>query len=215
MNFLKGKDKDYMTKEEKEAYRKLHKKFELVPKKDWKKRISRKSAPDSGNFISHTIGIIKQPLYVKTFAISAILFGILYTFLYGLWKIPVIDFGINRFSAVGVLDYAYLLLITAITGLMFALFKFERNQSIKSGSKLSGGGGFLAGIVSTICPACQGVSIAALGGTVAIIPLAFLVPYIGLIQLITVLILGFALYLKANSIYTQTCITCEVPKKSI
>lgn len=160
------------------------------------------------NIISYTTGLIIQPRYAKTFAISAILFGILYTFLYGLWKIPVVDFGINRFSAVGILDYTYLLLIIVFTGLMCVLFRYERNQAIKSGSKLSGGGSLLAGVVSTICPVCQGVSIAALGGTVAAIPLTFLVPYIGLIQLMTVLILGFALYLKVNSVYTQTCIAC-------
>ena len=200
-----------MTEEEKEAYEKLQKKFKLVPKKEQKGKISGKPA-DSENIVSHAIGIVKQPIYAKTFAISAILSGILYTFLYGLWKIPVIDFGFNRFSAIGVLDYAYLLLITAITGLMFALFKFERNQSIKSGSKFIGGG-FTAGIVSAICPVCQGITITALGGTIAALPLAFLVPYIGLIQLMTVLILGFALYLKANSVYTQTCITCKVPKR--
>ncbi|MBI2578859.1 MAG: hypothetical protein HYW26_04055 [Candidatus Aenigmarchaeota archaeon] len=199
-----------MTDEEKEAYEKLQEKFELVPKKEQKKRISKKSTHDSENVVLHTIGIVKQPLYAKTFATSAILFGILYTFLYGLWRIPVIDFGFNRFSAVGILDYAYLLIITAITGLMFALFKYERVQHVKSGSKAGLGGSGLAGIVSAICPVCQGITITALGGTIATLPLAFLVPYIGLIQLMTVLILGFALYLKANSVYTQTCITCKV-----
>ena len=206
----KAHDTNAMTEEEKEAYEKLQDKFELVPKSSQKKRISKKPAADSENIISHTIGILKQPLYAKTFAVSAILFGILYAFLYGLWKIPFIDFGFSRSSAVEILDYAYLLIITAMTGLMFALFKYERVQHVKSGSKAGLGGSGLAGIVSAICPVCQGITITALGGTIAALPLAFLVPYIGLIQLMTVLILGFALYLKANSAYTQTCITCKV-----
>ncbi len=197
-----------MTDEEKEAYAKLQEKFELVPKEE--QSAMSKERPNSENIISHTVGIIKQRLYLKTFAVITLLFGILYSFLYGLWKIPVIDFGISRFSAVGFTDYAYLLIISVTTGIIFALFKYERIQSINSRSKAGIGGSGLAGVVSAICPVCQGISIAALGGTIATLPLAFLVPYIGLIQIITIFILGFALYLKANSIFTQTCITCKV-----
>lgn len=205
----KKADASDTTEEEKEAYKKLQGKFEPVPEEEREEKVSGKPA-DSGNIISHTVGIIKQPYYAKTFAISALLFGILYTFLYGLWKIPVIDFGFDRFSAVGILDYTYLIIIAVVTGVMFALFKFERVQHVKSGSKAGLGGSGLAGFVSAICPVCQGITITAFGGTIAALPLAFLVPYIGLIQVMTILILGFALYLKANSIYTQTCITCKV-----
>lgn len=202
-----------MTEEEREAYEKLHDKFELVPKKELKKHIPQKNIFGSKNIFTNTLDIVKQPLYTKTFALSATLFGILYSFLYGLWKIPIVDFGINRFSSVGTLDYTYIILISFITGLMFSLIKYERIQSTKSGFKAGAGGGLFAGIVSAICPVCQGISIAALGGTIATLPLAFLVPYIGLIQFITVFILGFALYLKANSIFTQTCVTCKVDTK--
>lgn len=218
---LKKSDAGETTKEEKEAYEKLQEKFELVPKKQHKSEIkssekltkehSTKAAPEG--MLTHTINILKHPRYLKTFVVSALAFGILYSFLYGLWILPVIEFGINRFSAVGITDYAYLLLISIMAGMMFALFKYEKIQSIKSGSKAGMGGTGLAGIISAICPACQGISIVALGSTVAALPLAFLVPYIGLIQLMTVLILGFALYLKANSVFTQTCITCKIGTK--
>ena len=202
-----------MTEEEKKAYEKLKGKFKLVPKKERIKQRSKKSGSDSKNIITHTVGILKQPLYTKTFVVTTILFGILYTFLYGLWKVPIIDFGFNRFSNIGILDYAFLVIISLIAGSVFSLMKYERSQSIKSGSKAAGGGSLLAGIISAICPVCQGISIAALGSTVAIAPLAFLVPYIGLIQIITIFILGFAFYLKADSIFTQTCITCKVDTK--
>ena len=198
-----------MTEEE-EAHEKLHGKSGLVPKRERTEKHAGKAHHKSGNVIMHTLGIVKQPRYTKTFAAAFILSAILYSFLYGLWKIPAIEFGINRLSAVGILDYLYLILISALAGLLFTLFKYGRMQSVKSGSTLAGGGGLFAGIVSTVCPACQGISIAALGGTVAALPLASLVPYIGLIQFITVFILGFALYLKANSIFTQTCISCNL-----
>ncbi|MBI4095985.1 MAG: hypothetical protein HY438_03935 [DPANN group archaeon] len=198
---MKKPDESGMMTGKKEACRKLQ-----------KKKTSGKSAA-SENAISHAIGIVKQPLYLKTFVISALAFGILYSFLYGLWRIPAIDFGINRMSAIGITDYAYLFMVTAAAGLMFALFRYERVQNTRSGSKAGLGGAALAGIVSTVCPACQGIAIIALGSTAASLPLAFLVPYIGLIQMMTVLILGFALYLKANSVYTRTCITCKIDAK--
>ncbi len=200
--------------EEEEAHEKLHGKSELVPKRELTEKHARKAHHKSDNVIMHTLGIVKQPRYTKTFAVAFILSAILYSFLYGLWKIPAIEFGINRLSAVGILDYLYLILISALAGLLFTLFKYGRMQSVKSGSALAGGGGLFAGIVSTVCPACQGISIAALGGTVAALPLAFLVPYMGLIQFITIFILGFALYLKANSIFTQTCISCKFDTKT-
>lgn len=203
-------DIDDMTSEEKEAYVKLQKKFKLIPKKEQIEKHVRKAHHKPDNVITHTLGIVKQPLYTKTFLTIFISFGILYSFLYGLWKIPVIEFGFNRFSAIGILDYAYILLISTFTGLIFSLMKYEKNKRVNLDSKLAGGGGALAGIVSAMCPVCQGITITALGSTVTTLPLAFLIPYIGLLQLMTVLILGFALYLKANSVFTQTCITCKI-----
>ena len=210
---MKKKNLDDMTKEEKKAYEKLQEKFELVPRKQKTEKSSKKDASVPKNAFVHTIEIVKQPIYIKTFGLTALISLVLYSFLYGLWKIPIIEFGINRFSTVGILDYLYLVLISVLTGLLFTLFKYERLQSIKSGSKLAGSGGLFAGIVSAVCPVCQGVSIAALGSTVALLPLAFLVPYIGLLQIVTIFILGFSLYLKADSIFTQTCIACKVDTK--
>lgn len=201
-----------MTDEEKKAYDKLQGKFELVLKREKIKKLSKKASSEKDIF-THTTEIVKQPIYTKTFGLTALIFLVFYSFLYGLWKIPVIEFGINRFSAVGILDYLYLILISVLTGLLFTLFKYERLQSIKSGLKLAGGGSLFAGIVSAICPVCQGIAITALGATVLSLPLTFLVPYIGLLQIITIFILGFSLYLKADSIFTKTCIACKVDTK--
>lgn len=182
-----------MTDEEKEAYEKLQ---------------EQNKSSKSGNVFAYIINIIKQPLYTKTLVLSFIAAGILYSFLYGLWIIPVIGFGINRMSEVGIIDYAYLFLISLLTGALFSLYRFEKTQNMKS-SKLAGGGGFASAIFAGICPVCQGIQILALGSTVVSIPLAFIVPYLGLIQIITIFLLGFAFYLKADSVFTQTCTTCK------
>ncbi len=203
---MKKPDENNMTQEEKEAYKKLHDKFHIVPKKTV-------NAKKSDNFISYTINILSQPIYAKTLATMTIVFAIVYSFLYGLWRIPVIDFGINRMSEVGLIDYMYLFLISILTATILSLSKFEKTQNIKS-SKVEGSGSVLAAIFAGICPVCQGIQILALGSTIVSIPLAFLVPYLGLIQLITLLILGFAVYLKSNVIFTKTCISCSVPETS-
>ncbi|MBI4174701.1 MAG: hypothetical protein HY517_03575 [Candidatus Aenigmarchaeota archaeon] len=169
---------------------------------------SRSKEAKAGMF-SFVLGVIGQKTYAKRFVIAAALFGLLYTFLYGLWRVPGIDFGINRVSEAGIVDYTYLLLITVFTGLLFALMKYERKESLES-SKLAGTGGFAASIFAGVCPACQGITILAAGSTVLSLPLAFLVPYLGLLQIITILILGMAVFLKVNSVYTNTCISCNV-----
>lgn len=153
----------------------------------------------------YILSLLKQKPYARRFVIAAISFGLLYTFLYGIWKVPGIDFGIERMTELGIADYAYLAIISVLTGVLFALMKFERAEK---SAKLTGAGGFLTSLFAGVCPACQGVNILAVGSTIFSIPLVFLVPYIGLLQILTVLILGFAVLLKANSIYTKVCITC-------
>ncbi len=199
-----------LTKKEKEAYEKLKGKFDITPKNMHTKNTKNLSG---NNPISYVIGILRQPMYTKRLAITTIIFFVVYSFLYGIWRIPVVDFGINRMTEVGIVDYTYLLIISILTGTIVSLFKFEKMQNIKS-SKLAGGGGFAAAIFAGVCPVCQGIQVLALGSTIASIPLVFLVPYIGLIQIITIFILGLSLYLKSNTIFNQTCIACKVKQNS-
>ncbi|MBI4170964.1 MAG: hypothetical protein HY514_04665 [Candidatus Aenigmarchaeota archaeon] len=192
-----------MTEEEKRAFEKLSGKFKLVPKKNHKSTHK--------TIFSYTIGILKQRKYAKLSAISILAFGILYSFLYGFWQIPAVQFGFVRMAEITVIDIVYVALISVMAGLLVSLLKYKVDDA--SGSKLGGLGGVFAGFVSTVCPACQGITIAALGSTVAAIPLGFLVPYLWILQIITIFILGLSLYLTSNSIYTKTCISCEVPAK--
>ncbi len=197
-----------MTEEEKEAYKKLERKFVLVQKKD---KAAQKKPPIKGGAFSHATGILKQRKYAKITLMSILGFAVLYSFLYGFWQIPVVQFGFVRMAEITFIDIAYVALISVMAGLLVSLLKYKADDA--SGSKLGGIGGVFAGFVSTVCPACQGITFAALGSTVAAIPLAFLVPYLWILQIATIFILGLSLCLTSNSIYTKTCISCSVPEK--
>ncbi|MDI6721386.1 MAG: hypothetical protein QMD85_03280, partial [Candidatus Aenigmarchaeota archaeon] len=189
-----------MTDEEKEAYGKLHEKFEIVPKKTHAKK-------NKQTLFSHTIGILKQRKYARLSAIVIIAFFILYSFLYGLWQVPFLQLGVVRVSEITIIDILFVILISSMAGLLVSLLRFRMDD--KAGPGLGGAGGMFAGFVSAICPACQGITFAALGSTFAI-PLAFLIPYLWILQIATIFVLGLSLYLVSNSIYTKTCISCNM-----
>jgi len=206
----KRHDINDMTKEEREAYEKLHNKFDLVPKKDAKSHAAKKS-PDKQNTFSHTFGILKQRKYAKLSLVSIAAFGMLYSFLYGIWQIPILQVGIMRMSAITLVDVAYISIISVLAGLMVALLKYKTDS--KSASGMAGAGGIFAGAVSTVCPVCQAVTFMALGSSAAIIPLGFLIPYLWVLQIAAIFILGLSLYMVSNSIYTKTCISCSIGSK--
>ncbi len=138
---------------------------------------------------------------------------VLYSFLYGLWKIPFIEFGIYRDSAVGISDYLFIFGISVFVSLFFTLWRHEKKQKTAN-SELAVGvtGGGVAGLVAGICPACQSVGLVALGTTFFSIPTAFLVPYLGLIKIISIGLLILVVYIKANSVYAKNCKFCIVQK---
>lgn len=157
---------------------------------------------------SHTWKILKEPKHFKWWILSALGFAVFYTFLYGLWKIPVIQFGLVRMTEIGASDILFLGLVPVMVGALISLLKFKADDG--SGLASGGTGGTLAGIVSAICPTCQGITIAALGSTIGAIPLGPLIPYLGLLKMISVLIISLSLYVTAKGIYTKTCFACEV-----
>ena len=163
-----------------------------------------------GKVFENTAGIIKDN--IKTFLASVAILGILFTFLYGLWKIPIIDFGFHRMAEIGIVDILYIIAITAMAGILMVLMRQKIRLDPKS-SKLGGTGGLFVGFVSAVCPVCQGITIAALGGTIAFIPLGFLSSFVWILQLVSLFVLWIAVYLNSLSIYTKTCITCEIKPK--
>lgn len=161
------------------------------------------------NLLKHTWSIIKsnKKFFLILFA-GAI---VLYSFLYGLWKIPFIGFGIDRMSLVGAGDYFFILGISALISLFVILWGHERKNHIQSNAVIGTTGGGIAAFAAGICPACQGIVLVALGATFLSIPTAFLVPYLGLIKTFSIGLLILVVYIKADNLYTKTCKTCLIP----
>lgn len=133
---------------------------------------------------------------------------VVYTFLYGMWKIPLLGFGINRLSRVTFADYVFVVTITALAALFITFWRYERKHHLSSNSRGGVVGGSAAGIISTICPVCQSIGIVGLGTTFLNIPTSFLSPYLGILKILSVGILGLGVFLKADSIHTKACRTC-------
>ncbi len=150
----------------------------------------------------------------STFWLWSLGLFILYTFLFGLWKIPIVGFGINRMSAVTITDYFFIIAITLLMASFIVLWKYERAQKAPSSSTWGAAGGGFAAFLTGICPACQGIALVAFGATFLNIPTTFLLPYLGTLKLFSIGLLGLVVYMKADSIYTKTCAACVVATPS-
>lgn len=174
----------------------------------------KKDIVQGNNLFSNTLKIIKT--HLKFFSITLLILLVVYAFLYGLWRIPFIGFGFDRMSEVSSLDYLFLVLSSLLVASLITLIKYERIQKFSSSSKSAAFSGSLAGVVSAICPACQGITFVALGSSIFNIPAGPIIPYLGVIQLVSVGLLFLALFLKSDSIFKNTCITCSIfPAKKI
>lgn len=162
------------------------------------------------NLLSTSLKILKQKESKKILFMSIMAFLILYSFLYGFWKIPFIEFGINRTSPIGLFDYLFVISVSVLISIFLALFLHERRNKLASASSIGGIGGGFAGFVGAICPVCQSLGIVAFGSTLLNIPTAFLVPYLGFLKFASIGLLGMAVYFKADSIHSKKCKTCEV-----
>ena len=165
--------------------------------------------------LNTTSSILKQKESKKIFLVSALIFLVVYSFLYGFWKIPFIEFGINRLSGIGFFDYLFVIAVSVLTSIFISLFLYERKSKLASASSIGGIGGGFAGFVGAICPVCQSVGIVAFGSTLLNIPTAFLTPYLGFLKVASIGLLGMAVYFKADSIHNKKCKGCEVkPEKN-
>src|SRR3989344_8000766 len=86
------------------------------------------------NILSNTINIPKQEESKKICLIAITIFLVIYSFLYGLWRIPIVDFGINRESSIGFFDYLFVIAVSALISVFLALFLHERRNKIVSAS---------------------------------------------------------------------------------
>ena len=148
----------------------------------------------------------------KSLIISSLILFTIYSFLYGIWKIPFLNLGIDRMSSIGFIDYLYVFAITLLSATFIALFIYERHNKLASNSYVGVAGIGTGSILSTACPVCQGIVVAGFGSTFLNIPTGFLTPYLGILKIASLSLLMLAIFLKADSIHNKTCRLC-VPKK--
>ncbi len=168
-----------------------------------------KSIRGGNNIITHTIDILKGNL--KVFFITLISVSIVYSFFYGIWRIPVIGFGVNRMDAVGLWDYLFIFVTSVLISIFVVLWRHERKNKIQSLTTAGVAGGGLTAVFAGICPVCQSLGLVAFGTIFLNIPTTFLIPYLGILKTVSIGLLGLAVYLKADSVYTRTCKACLVP----
>lgn len=181
----------------------------LGVKSEAKMEIKNESNSKSESMLATSIHILKEKENKKNFLISTGIFLIIYSFLYGFWKIPPIDFGINRTSPIGAFDYLFVIAVAILSSVFLSLFLYERRNKLASASSIGGVAGGFAGFVGAICPVCQSLGIVAFGSTLLNIPMAFLVPYLGFLKVASIGLLGTAVYLKADSIHSKKCAACK------
>ena len=160
------------------------------------------------SLLTHTFSILNSSR--SSFLFWSLGLLIFYTFLFGLWKIPLVGFGINRMSAVTITDYLFIILITGLAATFIILWKHERAQNVSTSSKWGALGGGFSAFLAGICPVCQSLGLLAFGTTFLNIPIGFLVPYLGTLKLFSLGLLGLAVYMKADSVYTKTCTACKI-----
>ena len=160
------------------------------------------------SLLTHTFSILNSSR--SSFLFWSLGLLIFYTFLFGLWKIPLVGFGINRMSAVTITDYLFIILITGLAATFIILWKHERAQNVSSSSKWGALGGGFSAFLAGICPVCQSLGLLAFGTTFLNIPIGFLVPYLGTLKLFSLGLLGLAVYMKADGVYTKTCTACKI-----
>jgi hypothetical protein len=153
--------------------------------------------------------------YRNLFLGSFLLFTVLFSFLYGIWQIPFVEFGIMRMSPIGVIDYVYVIVVGLLLAILYVLGRYEQQMKLTSESKVIGKvSGIFAGLVAAACPVCQGIVLLALGSTLLTIPLGPLVPYFNFLKVVSLALLVLAVFFRADSIHTKTCIGTRLVKSS-
>jgi len=185
-------------------------KMEAKTEPETEAKTEAKTEIKGGSMLSTSIKILKEEENKTTLFRSLIIFLVVYSFLYGFWKIPLVDFGIDRMSPIGFFDYLFVIAVAALTSIFLSLFLYERRNKLASSSSMGGVGGGFAGFVGAMCPVCQSLGIVAFGSTLLNIPTAFLVPYLGFLKFASIGLLGMAVYFKADSIHSKKCPACEV-----
>ncbi len=165
------------------------------------------------DIVGYNLSILKESRYRNTAVGTALLLFVLFSFLYGMWRIPFIDFGIVRMTPIAIADILYLLATISLLAVLITLLKYRIGAVPLKAKGTGGASGLLAGFISAVCPVCQTLSIAAAGSTILSIPTGFLIPYVPIIRMLGLALLTFGLYSVAYSLYVKTCPYCKIDTK--
>ena len=172
------------------------------------------------NLLTFVVDTLRQPKYGLTALAGTAGFFVLYSFFSGFWLVPGLNFGVVREVAIEWFDVAYVILVSVFAGLLLAFMKYKADttkQSLagasplrgsgdaKLNSRVAGVGGAVVGFFAATCPACQAVSLTALGTTFFSLPLGPIIPYLWVLRIASLFILGIEAYLAADSAYTKIC----------
>lgn len=174
--------------------------------------ITEKTNEKKESLLEYNYNVVKSNK--KFFLLLFVGLFVLYLFLFGLWKIPLVNFGINRLSAVGIWDYLFLFGTSALMSIFVVLWRHEKKSHVYSNTAVGMAGGGSAAFLAGVCPVCQSIGLIAFGTTFLNIPTTFLTPYLGIFKTLSIGLLVLAVYLKADSAYTKICKACLIsPKK--
>ncbi len=141
---------------------------------------------------------VRHAASLRLWAISAILFFLLYTFFYGVYTIPFLELGFLRVEPLSLTDIAFLAAAPILSGLVVALLRHRAT----SRSKGLLGGSIAGSAFGVFCPACLGTNLLLFGSVIAI-PVASIIPFLPAIQLLTIIFLVGSILFAARS--TRVC----------
>lgn len=160
------------------------------------------------DLIKNTITALFQGKNSLIFFTALLTFGLLYSFFYGIFVIPVFNIGFYKMTPNTIFDYFYIATASVLSAVIVTLVRYTQLKKGVAGKGVSTAGLF-TGAFGAICPACLGVNFLALGNVFSI-PLFFLVPYLRWIQVAGLFLLTFGVWLTMRNAYEKICVTCKI-----
>lgn len=167
-----------------------------------------KNDTDYKQIYKNVIETFKEDNNLLILAISALGFLLLYTFFYGLWVFPIIDFGFWKTTPFSFTDGLYVVSASLLSGAMIPLYMQAKKNNTTKGIFSAG---IFGGAFGVFCPACLGINLLFLGNVTTITSTLFL-PFLKWIQAASVSLLAFGLWNMSKGIECKTCVV--KPKKS-
>ncbi len=170
------------------------------------------------NIVLNTFSIFRLRRNIAVFTVSAVFFGGLFAFFYGLFTIPMPggDIGFYRMEPPTSFEMFYMVFSIIASALIVTLtihaIKIKVDDKVKG--KNTSMAGLATGIFGAVCPACLGINFLAFGN-VFTAQLSFLIPYIFWIQLGGIALLSGGLYLVAKSTYEKKCASCLTERNKV